>query len=291
MAEPVSSSVEQRLKNLATAGTAAAALGTALLQGAGYVSTRFHLRALGVDASVSLLDERFLFEGANFLIYVLATLPVILLVLLPLAALAWPLRQHLRGLCDRIATHLTPQRVALFAVVWAVLAIQLVMRQAYDLRHLLLQPTCQPHWLYAVLLDEIGILGQLFFAGLELLTLPTLAALVHLWHRRLEPGIPSALTLVTALALVQLLLLPVNFGALSAGSDLPRILKLPEEPATSRVWQVWESKERPAFLVVRPGEPRVRRLVFIPADDLGHLEVLSHDDVLQVLDRENPCAP
>ena len=51
-------------------------IGSFLLYLFGYLSLRFHLSVLGVDTGLSVLDERYLFAGAQFLVYLLTSFPV-----------------------------------------------------------------------------------------------------------------------------------------------------------------------------------------------------------------------
>ena len=55
----------------------------------GYLAIRFQLTALGMGTDLELLDERYFFEGAKFLVYLVATIPVVVLCGLPIVAFAW----------------------------------------------------------------------------------------------------------------------------------------------------------------------------------------------------------
>src|SRR3954447_9421721 len=55
----------------------------------GYLAIRFQLTALGMGTDLELLDERYFFEGAKFLVYLASTIPVVVFVGFPVAALAW----------------------------------------------------------------------------------------------------------------------------------------------------------------------------------------------------------
>jgi hypothetical protein len=56
-------------------------IGSFLLYLFGYLSLRFHLSVLGVDTGLSVLDERYLFAGAQFLVYLLTSFPVAVIFL------------------------------------------------------------------------------------------------------------------------------------------------------------------------------------------------------------------
>jgi hypothetical protein len=85
-------------KELATYG----AIGSAILYFLGYLALRFHLTTLGIGADLAVLDERYLFAGAKFLVYTVAIVPSIMLVGLLLAAvLFFPSRVLARKLGQR----------------------------------------------------------------------------------------------------------------------------------------------------------------------------------------------
>src|SRR6478672_5180372 len=61
------------------------ALGSFVLYLFGYLALRFHLTTLGIGTDLAVLDERYLFTGAKFLVYLAATIPIIVLLALVLA--------------------------------------------------------------------------------------------------------------------------------------------------------------------------------------------------------------
>ena len=64
-------------------------LGNVLLYIVGYLTLRFHLTAMGIGTDLAVVDERYWFTGARFIVYLLAAVPSILLLALPVAAVAW----------------------------------------------------------------------------------------------------------------------------------------------------------------------------------------------------------
>ncbi len=65
--------------------SAVAAIGSITIYFLGYLSLRYRLTAIGVSADLSVIDERYIFEGIKFLVFFLTTLPISLLLLIPLA--------------------------------------------------------------------------------------------------------------------------------------------------------------------------------------------------------------
>src|SRR5439155_26086720 len=55
----------------------------------GYLAIRFQLTALGMGTDLELLDERYFVEGAKFLVYLVSTIPIVVLYGLPVVALGW----------------------------------------------------------------------------------------------------------------------------------------------------------------------------------------------------------
>src|SRR5690349_1005134 len=90
--------------NLSANWASLAALGSFAIYVLGYLVIRFHLAVFGVGTDLSVLDERYLFAGAKFLVYVLSTIPILVLlgIVLTLVALvgaalvyiaSWPLHR------------------------------------------------------------------------------------------------------------------------------------------------------------------------------------------------------
>src|SRR6185503_19541464 len=180
----------------------------------GYLTLRFHLTAmgLGTDLDLPVFDERYLFTGARFLVYLVAAVPSIILVALPVAVLV--------GVAVRIVPEEArlrarlwlqdANRLTLVGIVFSVLMIQLVMRQCFVFSDLLLAPELPrtPAWLVNLLVD--GSLMPLYFSAL----VPAAGFAAF------------ARGLLVFLAAVQLLLLPINYGVLIIDKTLPRVASL-----------------------------------------------------------------
>ena len=305
-----------KLDDLAKLGAAAVAAATALLYAAGYLSLRHHLNALGVDVPLEVVDERYLFAGARCLEHFLAAVPhLVLLLFVPglLAALLVRrvprLRTGLAALADAVGRG--PVRPALCALAVSTLAVQLVMRQPLALSDLLLREALpRPEWLQSLLLDAAGTWLTLYLGGI--LTLTGISAVLgYAAWRRLDsrPGPRFLVGLVGVVVTFQALLLPVNYGVLTAGREVPRVA-FPGLAAgigeNDQAWLVWETTERLlllarapdpwAFLrggqmtgdtkdgVLAPGERR--RIVSLDRDQAGPIETLCVDSLLRVLYRD-----
>src|ERR1700754_5084 len=82
-------SIGTTVKSLAGDWAKYAALGSFALYAAGYLALRFHLSVLGLATDLSVLDERYVFAGARFLMYLVAALPSVLIVALVVGAIGW----------------------------------------------------------------------------------------------------------------------------------------------------------------------------------------------------------
>jgi hypothetical protein len=71
------------------------AVGSFVLYLFGYLTLRFRLSTFGIATDLAVLDERYLFAGAQFLVYFLTAIPIVLLPLL----LLLPFRRRLNLFC------------------------------------------------------------------------------------------------------------------------------------------------------------------------------------------------
>ncbi len=262
-------------------------VGSFLLYVVGYLALRFHLTAIGIGTDLAVLDERYLFTGARFLVYLVSSVPNIVLAGLPLAALAWGVHRLLpegarAGVC---ASVLRPARLTLLGILFAVLMIQFVMRQCFFLSDLLLARSlpAEPAWLVELMLD--GRLMPLYFSGLVAgCTVP----IAILWALRNAPvtgsGDAFGRGLLAFLAAVQVLLLPINYGVLIADKTLARVAWLGDRALREgeEAWLVWEGKEGVTFLV-RDGALKRRSLLTLQRSKVEKLEIVGFDRILPTL--------
>src|SRR5262249_3798396 len=81
--------LNERIKALGGDWAKYAVVGSFLLYVAGYLALRFHLTVIGVGTDLAVLDERYLFTGARFFVYLVSAVPNVVLVTLPVAAVVW----------------------------------------------------------------------------------------------------------------------------------------------------------------------------------------------------------
>lgn len=266
----------EKLKTLGASWSVYTAAGSFLLYALGYLVLRFQLSTWGVAADLAVLDERYLFAGARFLVYLTSTLLNVLLLGSPLLLAWWAVNRW-----SRFRHWRTRWNYALLGVIFAVGFIELVERKClYLLGSVLLQPSVRgTRWLDSVLLAPSPLSESLFSAGLVAGVVITGWLLIE---SRITPVRKPVLEgLLTFLLLVEFLFLPVNFGVVISTRYLDRVANF----APAEAWLVWEGKERTTFLV--EDADHKRKLVAIPNSEIKKLEVVGNDNIYQRLFAES----
>ena len=269
------------------------AFGTFLVYFLGYLALRFQLSTYGVATNLDVWDERYLFAGSRFLVYLVSSVPNDVLILIVLWTLFFLLsrlfpsqwRNHIAVSLQAWANK--PNSVPLLGTLLAVALIQFVMRQCFFLGNLLLQPRqalLQVGWIQKILLTDDGN-RSLYFSGLVGGVLLTGALLLFAIrpNAAATPVSRAFVGLLAFLVAVQFLLLPVNYGILIASQQLPRVSELPSSEKISpgqQAWLVWESKE--ASVYFRRDAADQRTLVTFPKSD-GKTSIVAYDAIFRVL--------
>ena len=284
--------LKTKISTLRESWAVGTALGSFALYLVGYLALRFHLTVMGVGTDLEIVDERYLFSGAKFLIYLVATVPsVILLALLPGLIVYFLLkinvfRNRWMNIWDWWSK---PCSFALTGLIISVIMIQLVMRECFLFSNLLVAPDLpEPDWLKALLLAPSGGPMALYFAGLVAGTGITAFICFHCWHRKDHTRSSVLLTrLLTLLVVIQILLLPVNYGILIVDKKVPRVTELGGQVSLGRdqsAWLIWEGKEGVTFLIRdQTGGRDQRKLVSLPRRDVTKIEISAYDSILQEL--------
>jgi len=257
-------------KGLAGGWSQYTVVGSFVLYVLGYLVLRFHLTALGLATDLTIVDERYLFTGARFLVYLAATVPVSLVI-------AYAVWQLWRLLPARVAAvFLTPT----FSIIFSVLMIQLVMRQCFLIGNLLLAGDLSrmPSWLVSLLIDDTYLL--LFFSVLVAACALPIATLI-LTRDQAVPPIKRGI--LAFLAAVQVLLVAVNYGYLVVDKTLPRVAAMGDTalPSGTDAWLVWEGERGVTFLT-RDANRR-RSLLTLPKAKIDRTEVIGFDPILRRL--------
>lgn len=168
-----------KLKELLGGWTSFVALGSFLLYLLGYLSTRYYLTVLGVGTDLAVLDERYFFAGAKFFVYLVSTVPVLVLIALVPAGILAILRKlktkygkgnpENKGVMARIKLWWSyPAVSAIVGIIVSTLIIQIVMRKCFFFSNLLLAKSLPDSGLglEQLLLDEHDAGRYLFFIAL-----------------------------------------------------------------------------------------------------------------------------
>src|SRR5258708_15520596 len=151
----------EKLGSLAGKWTAYAALGSFLLYMLGYLTLRFQLSAYGMATNLDTFDERYLFAGCRFLVYLIYSIPSLFIILLVLAAIGYvpyllckllpvAVKNRLNSLVSSWCSK--PIHLPLLGVVLGVALIQFVLRRSSVLSNMLLRKQLPEGWISSVLL-------------------------------------------------------------------------------------------------------------------------------------------
>lgn len=296
-----------RVKAVAGNWASITALGSFALYVLGYLSLRFHLTALGIGTDLTVLDERYLFAGAKFLVYLVSAVPIVVLLVLVLVAVIYlPYRILLPAKARAKVSEFVgsrwkkiwawwsvPTRLSLTGVALSVLMIQLVMRQSFFFSNLLVAPKLpEPAWLHPLLLGETAGLWALYFPGLVAATAVTAGLLLYARAQKRQTYLSHFLCgLLAFLVAVQVLFLPVNYGILIVDKTMPKVAELGQMQSLKdgqEAWLVWEGKQGVTYLVRDTREQgRPKRLVTLPRKDITKMEITGYDPILRVLFQTN----
>jgi hypothetical protein len=293
----------KRVQELGSHWTSYTVLGSFVLYVLGYLTLRFHLTTLGIAADLSVLDERYLFTGARFLIYLISSVPSLIFLIVLLIApfyllfrvLPLSFRAKLGGFFSTQGTGLLswwllPNRLVLTGILFSLLLIQLVMRQCFLLSNLLLagELPADPSWFRELLLAQTDGPMALYFSALLAGVMLSLGIFYTL---NKQPNTTSSALFLTSLLrfllFVQLLLIPVNYGILVVDKSMPRVTGL-EAPGTlqanEQAWLVWEGNEGKTFLLRKQQAGKYNKsLITLPRVAVKNLEITGYDRIFEVL--------
>lgn len=282
-----------RLKDALGSWPAFVTVGSFALYLLGYFSVRFHLTTLGIGTDLTVLDERYLFAGAKFMVYLLSTLATVIFFSIPLLLFVGLVAFRRRGekAAKERPTKANKHKPVLALVAGTIIsavAIQMLLKQCFVFSNLLLADA-MPWTLFdlkGLLLEDGDAARATYFCVVVLLTIVTIALLYYAW-RRLPTGPLFAFlrALLGVLVGIQFLLLPVNYGVFIMDKDIPRVASLGGQPVADgeEVWLVWEGNEGATFLVRAPSRSPQRRLITIPRKEVKSIEILGYDPIFQRL--------
>lgn len=278
--------LSERLRALGSDWTKYTVVGSFLLYLLGYLALRFHLTAIGIGTDLAVLDERYLFTGARFLVYLVSSVPNIILIGLPAWLVLWGawrlVPDGIRG--KTYDWFRQPLRLTVLGILFSVVIIQFVMRHCFVFSNLLLAlklPT-DAAWLVQLMLDDN--LMPLYFSFLVATCAVPLVILASVRNVQLPSAWAGFMrALLVFLGAVQLLLLPINYGVLIADKTLPRVFLIGDKPLAQgeEAWLVWEGKEGMTFLVRDQSDRRA--LLTVPRNEVKQTKIVGFDKIVPKL--------
>jgi hypothetical protein len=285
-----------KLGNVASKWTAYSAFATFLLYLFGYLALRFQLSTYGVATSLDVFDEKYMFAGSRFLVYLVSAVPNVLLIVFALVGIGYvpykllpaSAKQRMSLWWTAWAAH--PGRLALVGTLFALVFIQLVLRQCFVFGNLLFAKELPRYaWITSILMTGNDNLS-LYFSGLVGGTLLSGALLFLALQQEAATALSKVLVgLLCFLVGVEFLLLPVNYGILIGSQQLPRVSDVSgnEKPQAGQLnWLVWEGKESMTFFVLETPEGN-RAIVTIPRKET-ETQIVGYDRIFRVLFADKP---
>jgi hypothetical protein len=265
------------------------AAGSLVLYLLGYLTLRFHLTFLGVATDLGAFDERYLFAGANFLVYLASSLPIAGLLAAVAAALLWVAylvlpsnaRGAVRGQIQRRSA--SPVAPAALGIAVSLGLLQIAMRKCFVYANVLLMdrlPETAP-FLNTLLTGESGRAFMQPYFGALIAGLAGTTALLLQARRNGHRPLQLVLALLVA---VQALLLPINFGVLVHGKSFPRVTAVGKRALASgeRAWLACDGKSTLSYLLQHPAGDR--SLITIDRETVKDvpIEITGYDDLAAV---------
>jgi hypothetical protein len=280
----------EKLGSFAGKWTTFAAPGTFLLYLLGYLTLRFQLSTYGVATNLDLFDEKYLFAGCRFLVFLVSSVPSILILALVLVAIGYvPYKLVPASFSDRLrhwAADWTAKPVALplLGTILSTVFIQFVLRKCFALGNVLVQKDLPDEWISSVLLSSNGKL-YLYFSGLLAGTMLSTGMCWFVLHRGTATTATAKLFLAMMVSMVaiEFLLLPVNYGVLISTQQLPRVSELGGDEKLvdgDRGWLVSDNKDALTYFISGSGDRRT--LLTIPRKDTK-VKITAYDDIYCVL--------
>jgi len=287
-------------------------VGSFFLYVSGYLVLRYHIWSLGIYVDISVIDERYVFAGVHYLIYVISLVPgFVLLIFIFILILPMPIYLLYRILPSSIRVKagsffirqwqsflswwLVPNRLAWLGIFLSLLTIQIVMIKCIHLNNLLLKEH-EISWLtfpYGLFFEHnIDRAMSLYFHGLLGVALAT-ASLLYVSINRPDQTTKSRIinSMFGSLVCVQLLLFPVNYGVLLENKTMPQVTGL-HAPGTlkpnEQAWRVWEGDESITFFLrKREGDRYLQSLITLPKKEIQSLEISGYDHISQIIKRDS----
>ena len=263
-----------------------AGVGTFLLYFFGYLALRFHITALGIVTDLGVLDERYLFAGARFVVFLAFCLPLVTMIGVPVVLLARLMSNRLRPAWKkRMESEFRRPAVLLWiSLVLALTVIQTWMTACLYMFDLPLAARLPgPSWLDELLTKHDSIDLTFFFIELLLCAAAVCWPVIAASRLPLESrGMKALFGTAAVLAVLTVLLIPVNFGMVVMPYSMQRTTAIGKAPlaAGQQGWLLFEGKEWMTYFVKSSAGVSV---VAVPVKEIDKIEVKGSDSLFDVL--------
>ena len=273
----------------------------------GYLALRFHLTALGLDVDLPLVNERYLFDGAKFFIFIFSIATNLIVLLVPFMAIFMneTVRIFFHNLWKKIRSweHL-PNLLTGLGILFSLFMIQGVMKESFLLSNLLLEDIPEEiYWLRKLLCDPKDLTVSIYFMiGLTIISLliglfycawksfDSFKSLNMISISKSNSGYTySLLGLLGFLICVQLFFIPIIYGALVLDKSMPKtevFVKHEESGFDGEKWLVWEGAKSKTFFV-RHGNNK--SLITLPDSNILRLDICGHNNIFSISFSQDNC--
>jgi len=273
------------VKSLSSNWTSYTLLGSFIIYLTGYLSLRYHMTVLGLGVDITVFDERYLFAGIKFFVYIVSTVPILVLIGM---VVYFPLK-IIVNLFVRIFSlqsySISNYFLLLTGITIAMISIQFYMRKCFTLVNLLVSSIPpKDEWLTDILTKN-SMFTDLYF---PLLLLALFITFIIWWNVNQVDSMNSEFfwlkKLLAFLIALQFLFLPINYGALIMDKSIPRVTKpsflKDNKYKDAKIWLVWEGRNGMTYLTDSANK---RTLITLNKKDITSNEILCYDNVLKIV--------
>jgi len=283
-------------------------IGSFVLYFFGYLTLRFHLCAMNVTSDYQFIDERYLFAGVNFFLYLFLSIPIVVLLifiiicivfifyilnklLLQMIAKLLPktTQSYIQTKWKNFVSYLVgPLPLLCTSVLLTFLFIQIVMRKVLLIKSISLLKSLPDDGIGGILLHlmmNCQNSSNFYFMSLIIVTGLSMTSWLYLKQVQFTQIKLKILHIFLGiLILIQIILLPVTYGILINEKQLPKIAKNKALPlkTTESAWLIWEGNKYMNFLV-KNSQTNKTRVLTVSRDTIKHLSVEGTDCVFELV--------
>jgi len=243
------------------------------------------MTVLGLGVDITVFDERYLFAGIKFFVYIVSTVPILVLIGM---VVYFPLK-IIVNLFVRIFSlqsySISNYFLLLTGITIAMISIQFYMRKCFTLVNLLVSSIPpKDEWLTDILTKN-SMFTDLYF---PLLLLALFITFIIWWNVNQVDSMNSEFfwlkKLLAFLIALQFLFLPINYGVLIMDKSIPRVTKpsflKDNKYKDAKIWLVWEGRNGMTYLTDSANK---RTLITLNKKDITSNEILCYDNVLKIV--------